>query len=130
MKWSVGSRQKRYRGSNDEAAPAGAARSSSSAALMSRFTRRCARDVFQEDEVGGRKQVDAGQIALGDGRVRLVPETDVRRLLGDDTLNVPKQRASSVIVGGSRRFVEQAIDARILEEPAVEAARRRLPRIE
>src|SRR6185295_1266260 len=49
---------------------------------------RLAGDVLQEREVGNRQDVDSGEVAPRDRRVGLAPQADVRRLFGDDSLNL------------------------------------------
>src|SRR5712671_4955779 len=105
MKCSVGSTRNRRAGSTREAAVAWVvsaspdARTAAALAADSRsrqltnspihqFCRSRSCDIFEEGEVRNRKNVDAGQPALGDRDVRLAPQADVRRVLGDHALDV------------------------------------------
>ena len=86
----------------------------------------CSGNILEEGEIGDREDVDAGQCAAGDSHVRLAPQADIGRVLGDEVLHAAVQIASSLLVGRQRRFVEQLVDARIAEESTVESRRRDL----
>src|SRR5579863_2556466 len=130
-KCSVRSVRKRYAGSNSVAARAGDAVAASAAALAmsDAMIDRNARDILQEREIGGGQEMNAAERAPRHRDVRLAPEADVWLLLGDDPLHVAVQRAPTVVVSRDGRCVEQAIDASVLKESAVEAGRRHLRRV-
>src|SRR5258705_12193698 len=98
-KCSVGSMRNRSAGSNNVAADETGARPKSSALTSSATFSGRARNIFQECEIGNRRDVDAGEIAPRHRDVRLAPEADVGGFLGHDSLNLGIDRAPLRVVG-------------------------------
>src|SRR4029077_7340568 len=113
MKCSVESVRKRKAGSNTDAArtPGTTARSSS-ALIDSRMIRGRAGHIFEEQQVRRGPELDAGQRALRDGVVGLVPQADIRHLFRQNLLHVAEEAQALDGVGRRRRLLDQAIDVR------------------
>src|ERR1700674_5966536 len=73
-------------------------------------------DALQEEEVGDRRQLNARHGAPSDRAVRLVPQTDVRHLLGNEALHVGEESAPPNWIRRGRGLVQQRIDPGVPEE--------------
>src|SRR5688500_18390877 len=124
-KCSVASVRKRSVGSNRDAANSGAAHNRTATALASRNGAR-ARHMSEEVEVGDRRQTDAGERALRDREIRLVPQADVRQIGRENTLRLGEGQLAAFGVERGGGFVEQGVDLAVAVVTAVEAGRRRL----
>src|SRR4029450_6657633 len=82
--------------------------------------------MFEKQEVGCRGQTDASQRSLCHGEVRLVPQTDVRHLPGDNLLDFTKEPLALGDVGGDGRLVQQPVYACVRKIAAIESQRWRL----
>ena len=74
---------------------------------MSRFY---SRDVSQKAVIDLRRQLDAVELGLRERDVRLVPQADVGRELGDALLDLAVARAARLRRRRARGFVDQAIE--------------------
>src|SRR5687768_12583404 len=108
MKWAVARVRKRKAGSNADAAwTPGAAARITSALADSRMIRGRTEDIFEEQQICRRPEVNAGQRALGDGVVGLVPQADVRDLFRQDLLNLAEEPHPLGQVGRCGRLLDQ-----------------------
>src|SRR5580765_2293397 len=122
VKCSVVSVRKLSAGSMSNAASARLASSSSATAATKRLIRRIRRDashISEEIEIAERCHVNAGQRALGNGKIGLVPETDVRHVARDGALHLLKEIEATTIVGRCAGLIEEAIDLRVAVVTAV-----------
>src|SRR5665213_3977557 len=86
-------------------------------------SRRSAEDIFQEQQIGAWGQLHPVQRALGNHEVHFVPETDVRHVDRHATLDFLEELEPMSFIEGRGRFIEERVDPRVAEMPAVESCR-------
>ena len=129
----LGGERAKAKGRIEHATPPGRRarrRGAASALIDSRMIRGRAGHIFEEQQVCRGPEMNAGQRALRDGVVGLVPQADIRHFLRQNLLDLAEEPQALRGVGRRGCLIDQPIDARVAEVAAVETGRRRLLGVE